>query len=146
MTIDTPSATRIHDQLTIANIAHVRQCSLDCDRVITVCQEPVVSNVSVPYEFYNLSDGDDEYGGECSYELFATAAESLLAALQQGDDVLIHCHRGQSRSASVAIAVLAVLFGRPWSASRTGIETRRPEINPNETLVEFGKRFVAEHG
>jgi len=143
VTIDTPSATRVHDQLTIANIAHVRQVSLDCDRVITVCQEPVTDNVSVPYEWYDLADGNDNgYGGECNYELFAAAAHSLTDALQKSEDVVIHCHRGQSRSASVAIAATAVRYNVFWHYARDAIERRRPEIDPNDTLVEFGKRFV----
>ena len=140
-----PSATRVHDQLTIANIAHVRQCSLNCDRVITVCQEPVSDNVSCAYEFYNLSDGDDNYGGECSYELFEKAADSLVDALQRSEDVVIHCHRGKSRSASVAIAAMAVRYNTFWHYARDAIERQRPEIDPNETLVRFGKRFVDKH-
>jgi len=145
VTIDQPSATRVHHQLTIANIAHVRQEPLDCDRVITVCQEPVTENVSVPYEFYSLSDGDDEYGGECSYELFEAVASSLVDALQRGDDVLIHCHRGQSRSASVAVAAMAARYDTHWQYTYNMIERKRSEIDLNETLVEFGRRFVEIH-
>ena len=166
MTIDEPSATRVYDQLTIANIAHVRQESLNCDRVITVCQEPVSDNVSAPYEFYNLSDGEggdssyespscgnqsstgsqDNYGGECSYELFAAAAGSLVDALHRGEDVVIHCHRGKSRSASVAVAATAVRYSMFWHYARDAIERQRPQIDPNEQLVEYGKRFVIING
>jgi len=145
VTIDTPSATRVHGRLTIANIAHVRQQPLDCDRVITVCQEPVTDNVNVPYEWYNMSDGDSGYGGECSYELFAAAAQSLVDAWYRNEDVLIHCHHGQSRSASVVIAASAVFFGSSWRGMRQVIERARPKIDPNETLVQFGEQFASEH-
>jgi len=146
MTVEDPSATRVHGHLTIANIAHVRQESLGCDRVITVCQEPVTDNVNVPYEWYDLADGEDSgYGGECSYELFAAAAHSLAGAFHRGEDVLIHCHRGQSRSASVAIAAEAMYMRWPWHGVQHEFQKQRPQIDPDETLVQFGKRFVAEH-
>lgn len=145
MSIDEPSVTRVHDQLRIANIAFVRRESFDADRVITVCQEPVVENVSTAYEYYKLDDGESDYGGECSYELFSQAAGSLVDSLQRGEDVMIHCHRGRSRSASVAIAALGVHDGMSWDDTYAVVQHRRPCIDPDGMLEKFGRRFVREN-
>jgi hypothetical protein len=145
MTIDEPSCTRVHNQLRIANIAYVQQESFDADRVITVCQEPVVENVNTAYGWYNLDDGKSDYGGECTYSLFSQAASSLTDALRRGEDVIIHCHRGRSRSASVAIAALCVYSDMSWDDMYARVEESRPCIDPDGMLRVFGRGFVREH-
>jgi len=142
MTIDEPSCTRVHDQLRIANIAYVQQESFDADRVVTVCQEPVVENVNIVYEWFNLDDGESDYGGECTYRLFSQAASSLTDALKRGEDVIIHCHRGRSRSASVAIAALGVCEDMSWDDMYARVEDSRPCIDPEGRLETFGRKFI----
>jgi len=130
--------------LAISDIDAVRQTQINADRIITVCQEPVVDHVSCAYEWYNMSDGTSSYGGECSQRLFDQAARSLVHALENNERVLVHCHMGQSRSVSVASAALAVTEGISFHDALD--ECRHPEVEPDEQLQMFATRFVNDYG
>lgn len=100
----------INNNLWVSDIQGAREQStgrFDC--VITVCQDEISDNVGCEYHHFNMNDGEGtEYGGDDSFELFETASDTLLNALNKNKTVLIHCHMGQSRSVSVAVAALAV--------------------------------------
>lgn len=139
---------QIHEQLWITDISGVQTNSTDpFDRVITVCQDGVIDNVGCAYEYYNMSDGpDNAYGGDCSYSLFEQAAGSLLRALDSGEVVLIHCHMGQSRSASVAVAAIGVHESMDFDEAFMFVKEQRPVVNPETRLRRFSRRFIEEHG
>lgn len=138
---------QIDDQLWITDIDGVRTNSTSrFDRVITVCQDEVIDNVGCSYEWYNMSDGpENSYGGDSSYSLFQQASQSLLRALQNGETVLIHCHMGQSRSVSVAIAAFAVWQEMDYEEARAYVMDRNGRTHPDGNLVRYTKRFIQEH-
>lgn len=135
---------QIHEQVWISDIDGVQTNSTEqFDRVITVCQDNVIDNVNCAYSWYNMSDGpDNTYGGDCSYGLFEQAASELLWAMSRGEEVLIHCHVGRSRSASVAIAAIAAHESMDFDEAFMYVKEQRPIVNPDTRLRRFARRFV----
>lgn len=138
---------QITNNLWIGDIQDVRERSTSqFERVITVCQENVEDNVGCRYDFFNMSDGPaNGYGGDSSYEMFHEAAITLLGALTYGENVLIHCHMGQSRSVSVAAAVLGVMHGVNYQSSFELIEDNRPQAHPEPHLRDHAETFIGFH-
>jgi len=139
---------KITDQLWISDISTVREQSDDrFDRVITVCQDSIIDNVGADtaYEYYCMADGEiDSYGGNNSYSLFKRATDSLVSALENDETVLIHCHMGQSRSVSVAIAALANYEVDHVRDVTEDIHDERPCIHPNDHLWNHIERYFME--
>lgn len=135
---------QITENLWIGDIQDVREGDTShFDRVITVCQDEVSENVGCNYHFFNMSDGPHGgYGGDHSYDLFHEAAIFALASLVYGEDILVHCHMGQSRSVSVACAALAVTEGMSYNEAFNLIETNRPQAHPDPHLREHAEKFI----
>lgn len=136
----------ISDNLWISGIKAVREESTDrFDRVVTVCQDEVSDNVGCNYHHFNMADGpDNSYGGDSSYELFHEAALTVLGSLSYGEEILVHCHMGQSRSVSVSIAALAVHNDWTFDETYDLVLKRRPQIHPDRRLVAHAKKFIEE--
>lgn len=137
----------ITDQIWISDIQGVRQGNTQrFDSVIGVCQDDCGANVGGEYYHFNMADGVQEghVPGNNSYVLFEEAVERLVERVQDGDTVLVHCHAGRSRSASVIISALAYLEGWTYDESRNYVSARR-NIRPDETLVSHTKRYISEN-
>ncbi|ETW76247.1 hypothetical protein HETIRDRAFT_412343 [Heterobasidion irregulare TC 32-1] len=63
------------------------------------------------------------------------AVESIDSALSKGQNVLVHCHQGVSRSASVVIAYLIRKRGMSYQAAAAFVRQRRACIKPNPGFV-----------
>lgn len=141
-------ATQIYGGLYVGDIQDVDSGDTSMfDRVISVCQDDRSDNVSCEYSHYCLADGPDQQGhnpGEYSYELLSQAIGEVISARIQRETVLVHCHMGRSRSATVAIAALAVLQGMSWDDAFEHAKNQRSIIDPGEQLIEDGKRYVTE--
>lgn len=140
-------------ELHITNITEAAQMDkTGFDRVITVCQEPIDDNISseMEYSWYDMSDGrpvvEGKYGGSCEYELFEEAAEELYHALDDDETVLIHCHAGQSRSVSVAVAALGKLLDLSRSESLELVHYYRATFQyPDMLLMDHARQYIKEH-
>lgn len=138
---------QIIDGLWITDIETVREQPIDVDVVITVCQDSVEDNVGCEYEHYNLTDGPtDLLRGEFTYDLFSDAVDSAFEHLEDGKEVLVHCHVGQSRSAAVCAAVIGRMGGniRPHEAIGM-VRNARASANPIRDLVDFVERYIEEN-
>lgn len=133
------------DGLWIGDIQDAREKpTSQFDRVITVCQENVEDNVGCKYDHFCMADGPhNSYGGDSSYELFHEAAITLLGSVTYGEEVLIHCHMGRSRSASVVIAVLGALNDVTYSDALS-VVTESRYVQPDKTLAQHAKKFIQE--
>lgn len=115
------------------------------DRVITVCQDSIEDNVSdsIEYTHHNMADGETDYGGSSNYILFKKATDELLAALEEDESVLIHCHQGTSRSVSTACAALAVHLDLRRDEAIDLIHHYHPRDNyPNPLLMDHVRTYI----
>lgn len=139
--------TQITDQIWIGDIQDVRQGSTQrYDAVVGVCQDDCSANVGCDYYHFNMADGDPEghVPGNNEYSLFEDAVEQVIELVEDDQTILVHCHAGQSRSASVIIAARAVLEGLSYEEAREYVADRR-YIFPDDTLVGHTKRYISEH-
>lgn len=130
--------------LWISDIYYVREESLDVDHVVTCCQEDVSDNVGCQYSFYCMSDGpDNEFGGDHRYELWVEAVEDVLESYVAGNEILVHCHAGRSRSASVCVAVVGMLRRYSYGEARSFVCESR-YIQMDRHLADHARRFLEE--
>ncbi|KAJ7227709.1 protein-tyrosine phosphatase-like protein, partial [Mycena haematopus] len=66
----------------------------------------------------------------------AAACDYISASLARGDSVLVHCHQGVSRSASIVIAYLIREHSMTYDAAFDYVRQRRQCIKPNAGFVK----------
>ena len=118
------------------------------DGVVTVCQDSIADNVSedTAYNFFCMSDGpNNSYGGDSSYRTFSRASNTVFKALHDGENVLLHCHMGQSRSVSVAVAALGRLLDMPRYEAFELVENYRPQAHPDQLLMGYAATYIEQH-
>lgn len=139
---------QVHPQLWIANITAARTSDMGSfDAIVTTCQDSIEDHIpeGTAYHFFEMADGPHcGYGGRSDYEYFEYAARTILHHLDDGDNVLVHCHMGQSRSASTSIAALAVLESTDYHEMYSRVEDSRPQIHPDGLLEDHAMRFIEE--
>lgn len=137
--------------LYIGDIQDVQQRSiadLTVDHVVTVCQDDVRDNISddVLYSYFCMADGVErgQNPGDASYELFEKASLHVADLLVEENDVLVHCHAGQSRSVTVSATAIALLSDLEFEEALSLIEQERG-IAPSPQLKTHGVRVVAKN-
>ncbi|KAJ7853338.1 protein-tyrosine phosphatase-like protein [Mycena olivaceomarginata] len=66
----------------------------------------------------------------------ASACDYIRGALRSGENVLVHCQQGVSRSASIVIAYLIREHSMTYDAAFTLVKQRRRCIKPNAGFVK----------
>jgi protein-tyrosine phosphatase len=139
----------ITENLWIGDIDSVRERSTSqFDTVVTVCQDSVKDNISCNYAQFKIADGPqtaEKYGGSHEYSLFEDATHMVLRNLELEKKVLTHCHNGQSRSAAVCIAALAVHHDTSYSTAYRMVEDARYIVSPDELLEQHAKEYIANY-
>lgn len=79
--------------------------------------------------------------------VFEKAAEVIAGAVDNGDNVLVHCAAGVSRSCTAVISYLMLYKGMGWSEALSELREHRPCVNPHPLLVrslirDFNGRFI----
>lgn len=79
--------------------------------------------------------------------VFEKAAEVIADAVNKGENILVHCAAGVSKSCAAVIAYLMLYKDLGWSDSLEGVREHRPCVNPHPLLVrslirDFKDRFV----
>ena len=118
------------------------------DGVITVCQDNIEDNISdeQQYNFFCMSDGQQNaYGGKHSYKMFSRAANVLFMALEDDESVLIHCHQGQSRSVSVAVAAIGRLLNINRAEAYDLVQHYRPQAHPDQLLMGHASTYIENY-
>lgn len=132
----------ITDQLTISDAPATRRLSDDheFDRVITLGYYD-----GMDYEKPSASTDEHVFrDGPHDYTEFKTAVETTRDALSNGENTLVHCQAGVSRSAAVCSAVLAVEEDIHLDEAFARVKDARPNVNPTPELWESARRYVRE--
>jgi len=138
---------QIVPRLWISDIESARETDHNFDTIVTACQDSIEDSIGedVTYQQYNLADGpQDTAGGRCDYEMFRRTAQTVRSAHLDGNNTLVHCHLGVSRSASIVIAVVGAMESRDYETARQLVEAERPEIDPKDKLAEFARRYIED--
>lgn len=140
---------KVYDNLWIGSISDAQTEPLDeynINAVVTVCQDSVEDNIGCDYYYYNMSDGpDNKYGGDHSYNMYKNATDKLYHLLVDGSCVLIHCHKGRSRSVSVAIGALCRIENINPDSALDLIKENREIADPDDLLLKHSRRYYNDH-
>jgi len=140
--------TRLVAGLYIASIDEVAEESTSqFDTVVSVCQDTRESNVGCQYQQFNIADGREaqrEWGGSVDYIVFQRAAQYAIQSVSLGD-TLIHCHRGQNRSAAICAAVIATQYDYDFDEAVDLVERRNPRTELSPLMYVFARRFAREY-
>lgn len=122
----------VTQNLSIGSVDDARRHGESFDHVVSLAAPPDTST-----DQFLIDDG------EHSYETFSDAVDTVVDALENDEDVLVHCNAGMSRSVSVSIAAHVTVNGAAYSdaydACRHGFQ------HPDSNLVESAKRYIREN-
>lgn len=135
---------QLTENLWIANIQDISERSVPSDVVISVCQDTREENTDCKYLHFNMSDGEGEYGGECNYQIVHEAINNVIYEIENGNSVTVHCHAGQSRSASVCIGAIACIKNTTYNEAFNFVKDKKPDIRPNPQLEDYVREYLDE--
>eukprot|EP01062_Namystynia_karyoxenos_P032465 TRINITY_DN23961_c0_g1_i1.p1 TRINITY_DN23961_c0_g1~~TRINITY_DN23961_c0_g1_i1.p1 ORF type:complete len:575 (+),score=219.24 TRINITY_DN23961_c0_g1_i1:107-1726(+) len=121
---------RVYADLGISHVASI-------GRELTVVLSPGMDQMQVNVD--DLAETD-------LLPLLGEAHDYIDTALSSGTGCLVHCFKGQSRSATVVITYLMKKLGLTRDAAFKLVAERRPCINPNPGFMELMLRFEESLG
>lgn len=93
-----------------------------------------------------MADGRvDQYGGESNFGLFGKATGAVVDAVKRDERVLVHCHKGESRSAAVCIAAVGTIHEVPYAEAFRRVAAVR-DIYPHPVLGAYAQRYIEQNG
>ena len=125
-------------------IKHRTQEQKDKYIVLTVMHEPLEIGYTDNDIYIKAYDGE----GQRLDEHFDKVYTGVSALHAKGYEILIHCHQGISRSATILMAIL--MKKNNWTVRRayTEVKKKRKVSNPNPffigQLLNYEKKLVAE--
>lgn len=143
-------ADKAIDGLWISDLASVREnvesVNKNFDSVVSICQDRAEDLGGVDFTHCPLAETSRQVnrklGGEKSYHVFEKAATTAYAALQRGDDVLVHCHAGVNRSAGLCVAIMAYESGESVHESLKRLEQSRRRVNPMDFTMMYASAWA----
>lgn len=89
-----------------------------------------------PGEFVYLSLHLDDSEDQVLYHVLEQSHNFIKDALDNGGSVLVHCHAGISRSASVVIYYLMKTSNNEYDRIYFFVKSRRAQVNPNKGFIK----------
>jgi protein-tyrosine phosphatase len=124
----------INDRLAVSNAQFAREYGDEFDRVISLASPH--KNTTEEDDFL-IKDGDH------SYKKFRKATDTVIEALEQDEDVLVHCMAGISRSVSVCIAACClyenITYDEAYQKCQRGFQ------HPNPELLDSTRKYISEN-
>lgn len=75
---------------------------------------------------------------------FALAVEYVVARLEAGEPILVHCREGRERAPTVAATALAHHRGWSFAEALARIRDRRRIVEPTPELRELAERYLED--
>lgn len=132
-----PKPFEIRDDLYISDLESAEQYGDEFEHVITLSQDPHDHTT----QFVPLFDDETN-----TQEDFDRAVAVTLKAMREDGDVLVHCHAGISRSATVLITALAHEKESTFEAEYDTVWEAKPSIAPHPELRKQALDFLSDDG
>eukprot|EP00756_Hemistasia_phaeocysticola_P011302 Hpha_TRINITY_DN15107_c0_g2::TRINITY_DN15107_c0_g2_i1::g.128224::m.128224/K21278/DUSP1; dual specificity protein phosphatase 1 len=130
------------DRLTANGVTHILNAAKECD---SGSPDAHADYGGLVYKKLNLVDHSDEP----IVGVFEEAFEFIEGAKRGGGKVLVHCHRGISRSATLVIAYVMKTEELSLEAAFESVRAKRSIVNPNLgfvlTLQGYQNQLYPEH-
>jgi len=84
-------------------------------------------------------------GPRNNQERFDQAVIHVLSCLKKGDNLLLHCSAGASRSPAVAATALALYDDIELEVAFEQVSNRRDAVEPHEAVVRQAARVYVDH-
>ena len=102
------------------NITHIINIS---------CKKDIKYN-NITSLFINLPDGGNPHNGKAIDDYFPLAIDFIQNAIDNNGKVLVHCHMGISRSATLVMAYIMNINKLPYEKVLLMVRNKRPIIDP----------------
>lgn len=112
----------------------------DFDEVVTLGYFDSMG-YSIP-DASTTGDGFEFRDGPHDYSDFEAAVEYVVAALERGDRVLVHCQAGISRSCGVCSAALTEYEDRSLREAFEAVRAARDIVNPAPEIRDSMEQFA----
>jgi protein-tyrosine phosphatase len=76
--------------------------------------------------------------------VFDTMIPILVKYVNENKKILIHCWAGMSRSATLVIVLIAILYNLTYDESYNFVKSKRDIIKPNSGFIQLAKNFINE--
>ena len=140
---DSYDAAEILDGLYITSAANVIRLSnrISADAWVNVAKEIQYINdkVSIPVLAWPLDDSPEQFidpNGELK-----SVVEWILSGLKRGKKVIVFCHMGISRSATVCIACMMRFLNINSKQALSLLKLKRSIVNPNPGFIKQLENF-----
>ena len=109
-------------RLTERNITHIVNCAKEHKNYF-------------PNEYMYLTLNLDDSEQQVIYDRLEKSFNFIKKALDNGGSVLVHCHAGISRSASIVIYYLMKVTKSPYDRIYSFVKSKRAQVSPNKGFV-----------
>ena len=118
-----------NEELKRINIKYILNCAIECNN----------NNIPKNIKELHLKVRDDKNFDIIPF--FKQSNDFINKARESGNNILIHCKAGISRSATFAIAYLIEYFGYDFNSALELIKKHRDRINPNDGFIKQLKQY-----
>lgn len=91
------------------------------------------------YLYFNVSDDESQN----ITEVFDRGIPFIEKAISRGENVLVHCQRGRSRSGILVVAYVMKTMDVSFDEALQFIQRKRPEVQPNPGFERQVKKYFA---
>lgn len=121
----------VGDEAAAANLATLREAGVTHVLNCSALANPLEGQAGAPAAYMQLGLLDNTSDLPRMQEALVSGVEFITQAHASGGTVLVHCHRGISRSATLAIAYLVRATQQPAETVFEAMRTKRKCIDPN---------------
>lgn len=100
------------------------------------------------YGIPDQSDTEDQFvfpDGDHDYSTFKNATDASVEQLDNGNNILVHCQAGVSRSVAVCIAALATYEDLSYEEAYARVQNCQPNMNPTDVVIESCMKYISRN-
>ena len=117
-------------------------CEYDVEAIVSLTHDGPDDGFPSDLEVVRLPMKD---GPQNDQQVFEQAVTHVLFHLRAGDNVLVHCSAGASRSPAVAATALALYNEVGLETAFEQVKHRRNAADPHEAVIRQAARIYTQH-